>query len=75
MNNYETMLEQMFCAEEKNIYKRILKELEENKEFYENAEPEEKTKALVCSCGITEKELYRIMKKIANCHRDYDANK
>lgn len=59
------ILEDILSEHEKEIYNRILKELEKNKEFYVTADPVEKTKALVKNCDISEKEVYTIMKKIA----------
>lgn len=51
---------------EKKIYEKILRELENNKQYYIRADPVEKTKMIMKNCSINEKELYIIMKKAAN---------
>ncbi len=63
-NSYKIELEDTLYPSEKHIYKIILKEIDRNPEFYKNAEPMEKTKALVKNCKINEQELYQVLKKI-----------
>ncbi len=52
--------------EEKLIYEKILKTIEKNPDFYIKASPEEKTKLLLEQSGLTEREVYSILKKITD---------
>ncbi|MEW6622871.1 MAG: hypothetical protein AB1420_07065 [Bacillota bacterium] len=65
MNN-ESKLEDILLPSEKVIYENILMEIDKHKDFYNNASPEEKTEALIKNCGLNEKELYKLLKKIEN---------
>ncbi len=62
--SYKTELEDILFPQERIMYKKILKELENNKEFYLDSDPIEKTKSLAANCEIDEKDLYLLLKKV-----------
>ncbi|MTI61067.1 MAG: hypothetical protein FH762_14030 [Firmicutes bacterium] len=60
IKNYEDILED----DELKSYKKILKEIQENKDFYSSAKPKEFANSLLKNCQINKKDLYHIIKII-----------
>ncbi|AZO95315.1 hypothetical protein [Halocella sp. SP3-1] len=60
IKNYEDLLE----VDDLKLYKKILKEIEKNKDFYSSANPIEFTNSLLENCHINKKDLYNIIKII-----------
>lgn len=60
IKNYEDLLE----ADDLKSYKKILKEIEKNKDFYSSANSMEFINSLLENCQINKKDLYNIIKII-----------
>lgn len=70
--SYKIQLEDLFFQEEEKIYNKIIKELEQNKSFYLNAEPQEQAKALLNNCQIDKIKFFEIIKRINDFHHKLD---
>ncbi len=64
MNTDRYDFEDSLQKDESKAYKKILKEIEENKQFYLSAKPEEVAHSLIENCQISKESLYKIMKTI-----------
>lgn len=56
----------LLSPEEIEVYEKIIGELEKNKEYYLTADPVEKTRTLIENCGVSEKQIYEVIKKITD---------
>ena len=64
----------ILSEEELEVYKKILAELEDNKEYYLTAVPLEKTQTLIDNCGVSEKEIYTVIRKINDYSKGEEEN-
>ncbi len=60
----------IFQGEEYKNYKKVLKEIEHNKQYYLSAKPQDVANSLIKNCQISKKELYVILKKINLTNKD-----
>lgn len=47
-------------------YQKMLREIEENQEYYLSADPEEMARSLISNCQIKLRDFYKIMKTISS---------
>lgn len=64
MENNKYDYEELLQVDEFKVYKKILKEIEENKQFYLSITAQEMADTLIENCQIDKKDLYTIIKKI-----------
>ena len=64
--SYEVKMEDIFFPSERVVYNRILKEIESNMSFYNNADPVKKLEALVVGCNVSKEVLLELLKKVAS---------
>jgi hypothetical protein len=62
-------IEDLFTAEEKKLYDRITRELEEHTDYYKNADTLEKVAHLCQKCQASEQEIYTVIKIITLYHK------
>ena len=53
---------ELLSPEEFEGYQKMLKEIEENKEYYLSADPREMARSLINKCLIKKRDFYNIMK-------------
>ncbi|WP_432401183.1 hypothetical protein [Wukongibacter sp. M2B1] len=66
--SYEIQLEDILFPSEKEVYKKLLDDIEKNNRFYNSVDPVSKAKSFMKNCNITEKEMLTIFRKI----RDFE---
>lgn len=62
--SYEVQLEDILFPREKEIYKRLLEDIEKNNIFYNSAGPIKKAESFMKNCSITKEEMLRLFRKI-----------
>jgi len=64
MNTDKYNFKESLQTKESKAYQEILKEIDDNKQFYLSAKPEEVAHSLIKNCQISKEDLYNIMKII-----------
>lgn len=68
--SYTVELDDILFPSEKEIYNKLLHELDSNSDFYNTASSLDKLESLIKSCDISEKQLYLLMEKIVGFYID-----
>lgn len=58
-----------FISEENKALKKVVDEIDANKEFYKKAKPEEKLEALIKNCNLSVHDIYIVMKKCIDINK------
>lgn len=66
--SYDIQLEDILFPSEKEIYRKLLNDIEKNNSFYNTADPMSKAKSFMKNCNITEEEMLALFRKI----RDFE---
>ncbi|KNF08068.1 hypothetical protein CLPU_10c01230 [Gottschalkia purinilytica] len=63
-DSYKIEFEDTLFPSEKILYKKIIDEIDKNKNFYNSSNPEDITRTIIKKIGVSEKEIYKLFKKI-----------
>ena len=64
--SYEIQQEDILFPSEKEIYRRLLDDIEKNNSFYNSVDPMAKAKSFMKNCNISEEEMLDLFRKITN---------
>ena len=63
---YDLTIEDTLFNDQKVLYKKVLTEIENNKDLYENSNPEKIIKTITDKMGVSEIDMYKLFQKIHN---------
>ncbi len=69
--SYEIQLEDILFPREREIYRKLLDDIEKNNYLYNTIEPMSKAQMLMKNCGITKEDMLNIFRKIRDFENKY----
>lgn len=63
-------LYRILTPEERDLYEKILEDIDKNNQLYTSSTPEEITDHLTIDCGFDKESIYRLFKKINSISKE-----